>query len=183
MIRTIYMINKSNTKSVLTVFNFILVLFLFAGNTAYGLHPLPLDTSIGKEAPGFALNNLSGNRVSLESFKGKPVLLNFWATWCPYCRKERSHLNELHKDYKDKGLIIVSISTDRSMKKLRKFMADTPADFIVLSDRDGSVSSSYNIMGLPSSLLIDQEGLIKFKFTGFREWNGKDSRKLIETLF
>jgi len=62
-------------------------------------------------------------------------------------------------------------------------MADTPADFIVLSDSDGSVSSSYNIMGLPSSLLINREGVIKYKFTGFREWNSKGSRKLIETLF
>jgi peroxiredoxin len=175
--------NESITKSVLTAFSLILVLFLFAGNTAHGLHPSPLDTNIGNEAPGFALDNLSGKSVSLESFKGKPVLLNFWATWCPYCRKERSHLNELHKEYMDKGLIILSISTDRSIKKLRKFMADTPADFIVLSDSDGSVSSSYNIMGLPSSLLINREGLIKHKFTGFREWNSKGSRKLIETLF
>ena len=108
--------------------------------------------------------------------------MNFWATWCPYCRKERAHLNELYSEYKDNGLIILSISTDRSVKKLKKFMNKTPADFIVLSDTEGRVSSSYNIRGLPSSLLINREGIIKYKFTGFREWNSKGPRKLIDSL-
>jgi peroxiredoxin len=167
----------------LPVLTLMCVIFLFVGNAAYGLHPLPLDANIGKKAPGFVLNDLSGNRVSLESFRGKPVLLNFWATWCPYCRKERSHLNELHRDYTDRGLVILSVSTDRSITKLKKFMKDGPAEFMVLSDSEGRISKSYNIMGLPSSLLINREGIIKHKFTGFREWNSEGSRKLIETLF
>jgi peroxiredoxin len=170
-------------KITLPVLTLMCVMFLFDGNTAHGLRPLPLDANIGKEAPGFVLIDLSGKKVSLDSFRGKPVLLNFWATWCPYCRKERSHLNELHRDYRDKGLVILSVSTDRSIKKLRKFMTDTPAEFIVLSDSDGRISTSYNVMGLPSSLLINREGIIKHKFTGFREWNSERSRKLIDTLF
>lgn len=177
------MINKSITKFVLTTLSLLLVVFLFVGNTAQGFNPLPLDTNIGNESPDFTLNNLSGKMVSLDSFKGKPILLNFWATWCPYCRKERPHLDGLHREYKDKGLIILSISTDRSFNTLKQYMKKTPADFIVLSDSEGRVSSAYNIMGLPSSLLINREGIIKYKFTGFREWKGKGSRKLIEALF
>ena len=173
----------SITKVMLTSLSVLLVMFLFAGSTAQGFNPLPLDSNIGQQAPGFILNDLAGNEISLESFIGKPVLLNFWATWCPYCRKERSHLNDLYKEYKDKGLVILSISTDRSSKKLKQYIEKTPADFLVLSDSEGRVSSSYNIMGLPSSLLIDRKGIIKYKFTGFREWSSQGSRTLIDSLF
>jgi peroxiredoxin len=177
------MTNESIMKYKLPLFSLLLLIFLFTGSTAQGFNPLSLDSSIGQEAPGFILNDLAGKKISLESFIGRPVLLNFWATWCPYCRKERSHLNDLHRKYKDKGLVILSISTDRSLNKLQQYMEKTPADFIVLSDSEGSVSSSYNIMGLPSSLLIDRQGIIKFKFTGFREWNSKGSIELIDSLF
>ena len=170
-------------KSVVTVLSMLIVVLYFSGNTAQGFNPEPLDYNIGQEAPGFILNDLTGKKISLDSFKGKPVLLNFWATWCPYCRKERSHLDTLHKEYKDKGLIILSISTDRSLNTLKKYMKKTPADFIVLYDTNGEVSSAYNIRGLPSSLLINREGIIKNKFNGFREWNNEGSRKLIDSLF
>jgi len=177
------MTNKSFAKFILTSLCMLFVMLLFAGSTAQGFNPLLVDFAIGQEAPGFTLSDIEGKQISLESFKGKPVLLNFWATWCPYCRKERSHLNDLHRKYKDKGLVILSISTDRSLKKLKKYMEKTPADFIVLSDTEGRVSSSYNIIGLPSSLLITREGIIKYKFTGFREWSSKGSRELIDSLF
>lgn len=81
--------------------------------------PFSRKSFIGKEAPAFIAENLSGENVSLSSFKGKPVILNFWATWCPYCRKERPYLNLLHREYKDKGLVIISVSTDRSVKTVK----------------------------------------------------------------
>ena len=177
------MTKNSRIKYKLTLLCLLLSILLINSNPADGFDPLPLDSNIGQKAPGFILKDIAGKEISLESFIGKPVLLNFWATWCHYCRKERTHLNELHGKYKDNGLIILSISTDRSLKKLKQYMKKTPADFIVLSDSEGRVSSSYNIMGLPSSLLINRRGIIKYKFTGFREWNNQGSRKLIESLF
>ncbi len=175
--------NKLNYKIGIISLGLLLALSLPGGNVADGFNSEAFAAGTGTEAPGFVLHSLSGDKVSLQSFKGKPVLLNFWATWCPYCRKERAHLNKLYKEYEDKGLVILSVSTDRSIKKLKKYMDDTPAEFIVLSDREGRVSSSYNIMGLPSSLLINREGIIKYRFTGFREWTSKDSKRVIDSLF
>lgn len=132
------------------------------------------------KAEDFTLKDLSEKDVSLSSFKGSPVLLNFWATWCPYCRKERAHLNSIYKDYKDKGLIILSVSTDRSAGLVKRFLEDVPADFTVLFDSNGSVASSYNVRGLPTSFLINREGIIEQKFMGFREWTSSGSRKLLD---
>jgi peroxiredoxin len=149
---------------------------------AEGFNPVPPDTSIGSSAPDFTLEDISGKKVSLSSFKGKPVLLNFWATWCPYCRRERPHLNTLYNDYKDKGLIILSVSTDQSVTKVREFLKNTPADFIVLSDSNGTASSIYSVGGLPTSYLISREGIIKQRFMGFREWSDPGSKMVIDKL-
>jgi peroxiredoxin len=150
--------------------------------SAEGFNPRTADGSIGTGAPDFSIEDLSGDRVSLSSFRGKPVLLNFWATWCPYCRKERSHLNSLYQDYKDKGLIILSVSTDRKVEKVKQYLKKMPADFMVLSDRKGGAASTYNVIGLPTSYLINSEGIIKHKITGYLDWSDSQSRKLIDGL-
>lgn len=150
---------------------------------AEGFNPLMPDNSAGTKAPDFTLKDVSGKEVSLSSFKGKPVLLNFWATWCPYCRKERAHLDAVYKEYKDKGLIVISVSTDNSVNTVREFLKKVPAGFIVLSDSDGRVASLYNIAGLPSSLLINREGVIKNKIVGFREWTDSSSKEMLNSLF
>ena len=176
------MIKRIHTFVVTGAVVFFLALSPLYNGEAEGRNPLLDYASIGKEAPDFTLEDVSGKRVSLSSFKGNPVLLNFWATWCPYCRKERGHLNTFYSDYRDKGLIILSVSTDSSVNRLREFLKKTPADFIVLSDSKRMVASSYSINGLPTSYLINSDGVIGHKFTGFREWSSPDLRKLIDQL-
>jgi len=161
---------------------FVLALSPLYNGKAEGLNDLLDYASIGKYAPDFTLEDVSGKKVVLSSFKGSPVLLNFWATWCPYCRKEREHLNALYTDYKDKGLIILSVSTDSSVTRLREFLKKTPVDFIVLSDSNRMAASSYSVNGLPTSYLISPDGVIGHKFTGFREWSSPAMRKLIDQL-
>jgi peroxiredoxin len=149
---------------------------------AEGTNPYSSGRMIGQPAPDLSLKDLSGNEVSLASFKGKTVLLNFWATWCPYCRKERAELNTLHAEYKDRGLVIVSVSIDRSLEKLKRYMKEMPAEFIVLSDTEGSSAGSYEIMGLPTSYMIDSKGIVRHKNTGYKKWTSSSSRKIINDL-
>jgi peroxiredoxin len=191
--RDINLTNRKAWKLKMKRSSLIYVLLLMAGTFigishvtdgyAQGIDPLQFDSSVGSKAPDFTLKDTSGKEISLLSFKGKPVLLNFWATWCPYCRRERPHLNALHKDYKDKGLIILSVSTDQSTAKLKEFLKTAPAEFIVLSDSSGTASSLYNVGGLPTSYLISREGIIKQRFMGFREWTDSGSKMLIDKLF
>lgn len=159
---------------------FFFFLTFIAANYAEGFNPMLIDSKTGKSAPDFTLADLSGKEVTLSSFKGKAVLLNFWATWCPYCRKERAHLDALSREYRDKGLIILSVATDHSVSTVKSFMKKTPVDFIVLSDSKGSVSSEYGVSGFPTSFLIDSNGMIKQRVVGFREWTSPGSRKIID---
>jgi peroxiredoxin len=158
------------------------VSFTLLNNRAEGLPPWPLEKTIGQEAPELVLKDLAGKKVSTSSFKGKTVLLNFWATWCSYCRKERAELNTLHMKYSEKNLVILSVSIDKSDSKLKSYMKKHPAEFIVLSDAEGESSKSYEIAGLPTTYLIDDKGIIRHKFVGYRKWTSTSSKRIIDRL-
>ena len=135
-----------------------------------------------QKAPDFTLSDMSGNKVKLSSFEGKPVLLNFWATWCGYCRKERPHLNKVYNSYKNKGLVVISVATDRSVDKVKRYLENIPADFLVLTDKDQTAAAAYGIRGYPSSFLLDRKGYIIHRVAGFREWTNASSGKLLDSL-
>jgi len=170
-------------KILITSLVFCLTVSFFpAPNSSDAFEPWPISELIGNKAPDFRLRDLSGTAVNLSSFEGKPILLNFWATWCPYCRKERAHLNTLYTEYEEKGLIIISVSIDRSVSAVRKYLKKVPSDFIILSDSDSRVASKYSVVGLPSSFLIDRRGIVQQKFTGSQKWTGAGTKKLINRL-
>lgn len=154
----------------------------YGSANAEDIMPWKFDRVIGAQAPDFTIKDLKGNDVTLSSFKGKPILLNFWATWCPHCRRERPELNQLYKDYNGKGLVIISVANDASIEKVKKFVENNPANFIVLSDQDSIATEAYSVYALPTTFLIDRNGVIKKKFPGFRSWTDPESRKLLDEL-
>ena len=129
-------------------------------------------------AESFNLSSIDGKSVSLESFKGKFVLLNFWATWCAPCRKEMPSMNNLHRQLSSKGLEVVGIHVGPSLAGVKKFLTDIPVDFTILIDKDMGLSS-YGVRGLPTTYLINPEGKLIYSATGEREW---DSPEVIEFL-
>ena len=174
---------KNIYRIILLVFTLLSVTLLLSVNLdAQLFSPFEVDKLVGKKAPEFKARDLSGKSVSLSSFKGKPILLNFWATWCPYCREERPYLNSLHKEYKDKGLVIIAVSLDKSEETVRKFLKKMPLDFIILHDNDNAASQPYGVYSLPTSFTIDRNGIIKDKFLGGRNWTDSNSKKVIEEI-
>ena len=174
---------KNIYRIILLVFTLLSVTLLLSVNLdAQLFSPFEVDKLVGKKAPEFKARDLSGKSVSLSSFKGKPILLNFWATWCPYCREERPYLNSLHKEYKDKGLVIIAVSVDKSEETVRKFLKKMPLDFIILHDNDNAASQPYGVYSLPTSFTVDRNGIIKGKFLGARNWTDSNSKKVIEEL-
>lgn len=125
-------------------------------------------------APGFTLRDLSGNEVSLKQYKDKVVLLDFWATWCPPCRRSIPELVDLQKKYLDQGLVILGISTDDPRrtgdKSLLAFKEHYKINYRILR-ADSSVTMDYfgtGSMAIPTLFIIDREGGVVTKIVGFQ---------------
>jgi len=123
-------------------------------------------------APSFSLQDLGGMQISLSDFKGKVVILNFWATWCAPCRREIPSLERLYQLRKDKGFEILAVSVDRaSLSKVASFVANYQMSFPVLADQRGAVGQRYWAKAIPTSFLLDKKGVIRWKVVGTREWD------------
>jgi len=119
--------------------------------------------TIGEVAPNFTVKTLEGKQVSLEQFKGKKVVwLTFWATWCPYCKKEIPALKELHKKFGDKvEVLAINIGVNDSIAKAKdyKFEHDLPYDIIYSNE----ITRQYEIRGTPTQIIIDGQGNIAYR--------------------
>ncbi len=159
----------------------ILLTFLFL--TAEVPSPWGIDELVGKKAPDFTLTDITGRSLSLSSLKGKTVLVNFWATWCPPCRNEMPSLNRLFKAYKDQGLIVLAVSTDRSPSTVKDFLSRYPADFQVFMDADMQTSRRYRVFSMPTGFLLDKNGVIIKRYLGEEDWDSPEIRsEIIKTL-
>jgi peroxiredoxin len=110
-----------------------------------------------RQQADFTLTDLDGKPWSLKSLQGKVVLVNFWATWCPPCRKEMPDLESLHKQFKKKGLVILAIS-DEDASKVKPFIAEKGVSYTVLLDPGRRVNTLFNVMGIPKTFIYDRNG-------------------------
>ncbi len=117
-------------------------------------------------APDFTLQDISGKKVRLADLRGRVVLLEFWATWCPPCRDEIPTLERLHMQYGGKGLVILAISMDEvGWDEVKSFVADRKISYTVLRGTE-DVSTDYKVRLIPAMFLIDKEGIIKKQYMG-----------------
>ncbi len=136
----------------------------------------------GKPAPAFTLLDLNGKKISLSDFKGKVVIIDFWATWCPPCVKEIPHFIDLYKEYKDKGLAIVGISVDhQGINVVKAFNKRYKINYPILM-ADSQVSRAYgNIRSIPTTFVIDPSGNFQKMYVGYRSKSvfEEDLKKLL----
>jgi peroxiredoxin len=117
-------------------------------------------------APDFTLQDLSGKSVKLSDQKGKVVLVEFWATWCPPCRESIPTLEKLHRQYAAKGLVILAVSVDEGgLDAVKKFVAEHKMTYPVLQGTD-DVTGKYMVRLIPAMFLVDKQGNIKKQFMG-----------------
>ena len=122
----------------------------------------------GQPAPPFTLPSLLQNReTNLQQFKGKVVYLDFWASWCAPCRISFPLLNKLHQKLKSQDFEVVAINLDEEKDKAEKFLKEIPVDFTVLRDADGKWSDQYVVESMPTSFIIDRNGVVQMIHHGF----------------
>ena len=121
----------------------------------------------GDAAPAFSLPDASGAATTLASLRGRVVYVDFWASWCTPCRRSFPWMNALHARYGSQGL--VAINVDKRRDDAARFLRDTPAQFAVLYDAQGTVPSAYDVREMPSSYLIDRDGTIVLAEQGFHD--------------
>lgn len=155
----------------------------FAVGIALSLTNTALSAEERPVAPGFSLPSLSRGELSLSDYQGKVVLLNFWATWCMPCRQEMPSMERLWQQYRDKGLVILAVSTDEgSPSRVKSFVKRLKLSFPILLDPDSKVSDLYQVSGLPVSYLIDKQGRLVAEVTGSEDWMSEKSITGIESL-
>ena len=116
---------------------------------------------VGMPAPGFSLPDLDGRSQSLSQYKGKIVLLNFWATWCKPCTTEMPAMQVCYDKLRDEGFVVLAIDELEDDQKVREHIRAHGHTFPVLLDRDNRVANQYGVFGLPVSVFVDETGLIQ----------------------
>jgi cytochrome c biogenesis protein CcmG, thiol:disulfide interchange protein DsbE len=116
---------------------------------------------IGKPAPAFALVDPSGVAYSLEDLRGQVVLVNFWATWCAPCRTEMPELDQVARDYREAGFRVLAVNVLEDAAAVRRYGEELQLDLPLLLDPSGGVYKAYNVQGLPTSFLVDRDGVIR----------------------
>lgn len=138
---------------------------------------------VDDEAPNFLLKDSEGFNVTLDQFRGKVVLLNFWATWCGPCKIEMPAMERLYRSFSRKDFEILAVSTDaQGTAVTRPFQQEVGFTFPVLHDADFGVGLQYGARQLPMTFLIDRKGIIRNRIPGARDWSAPAGKRLIEAL-
>ncbi len=116
--------------------------------------------TLSDTGPAFTLNDLQGQKFSLSETKGKPVMLIFSTTWCPYCIEEIPHLKKIFNDYASRGVVILNIDVKESREKVARFAEKHRLPYRVLLDETTDVAQSYGVRGVPTLVLLDQAGTV-----------------------
>jgi peroxiredoxin len=122
--------------------------------------------SKGDLAPDFVLQSIDGRTRKLSNYRGKVVLVNLWATWCPPCLEELPVLDQLGEEFGDKGLVVLGVAGDEDVQAVRDFLAKSPVKFEVLLDPRGVIGTQYAITGYPETFFVDREGRLRDKIVG-----------------
>lgn len=137
----------------------------------------------GDQAPDFTLQSLQGEQMKLSDLRGKNVMINFWATWCPPCRVEMPHMQEYYETHKENDFAILAVnltSTEKSENDIEPFVNEMGLTFPVVLDTDNKVTDTYEVTGYPTSYFVDKQGVIRHKVVG--AMNQDMIAKLIEGM-
>jgi peroxiredoxin len=136
----------------------------------------------GDLAPDFALTTDDGQTIHLSDLKGQVVMINFWASWCGPCRQEMPLLEQIHQRYEPLGFTLLGVNVEENPDDARTFLQERPVSFPILYDPDNGVSKLYDVIAMPSTVLIDREGNVRYLHHGFKPGYENDYQDQVRNL-
>ncbi len=153
-----------------------------AAVVAQAAPPVELKPWAGGPAPALGLKDLEGAAQPLQAYRGKVVVLNFWATWCEPCRDEMPSLNKLKHSFDGKPVVVLGVNVGEGEGRIKAFLDKVPVEFPVLLDRDAAASRVWKVRMLPATFILDREGRIRYSHAGERDWDAPDVRTKVTAL-
>lgn len=135
-----------------------------------------------RPAPELNLPRLGGGSLNLAELRGRVVLVNFWAVWCPPCRKEMPSMERLSKMMAQRPFTILAVNAGETPERIQSFLSEVPVSFPILLDSDSERMKAWRVFVLPTSFLIDKQGQIRFSLSGHIEWDEPKAVAIIEKL-
>lgn len=133
-------------------------------------------------APDFSLPSLDGGTVALSELRGQVVLINFWASWCGPCRQEMPLLEQIYQRYENFGFTLLAVNVEPDPNSAQAWLEDTPVSFPVLLDKQNQVSKLYDVIAMPSTVLVDREGKVRYVHNGYEPGYEDEYQNQIRTL-
>ena len=155
--------------------------FYFLKMPSFAQTRVDLKPKAGDSAPDFKLLDIYGKKHRLSDYKGKVVLLNFWAKWCPKCLAEKPSMESLKNKLKDEEFVILTVNIDKEDREtVKKFVEEKGYSLPVLLSPGGSIQGLYNTNALPLSFVIDKHGIVFSRITGMQKWDCEDAIKHVK---
>lgn len=153
----------------------LLLATLFLFNSAYA-------GNLSGKAPDFTLKSNQGTNLKLSEQRGDVVMINFWASWCGPCRQEMPLLDAMYKKYKKLGFTIWGVNIEPDSSSANKLLKDVPVSFPILFDTANKVSKQYNVTAMPSTVLVDRNGNLRYLHKGYKPGYENEYRKQVKKL-
>jgi peroxiredoxin len=134
------------------------------------------------DAPSFDLSGPGGERYNLEDMRGKPIIVNFWATWCPPCRKEMPSMQRAWEVLKKEDIAMLAVNVGEDSDLIFAFTAEYPVEFPLLMDKTSEVVSAWKVRGLPTTYVVNPAGQIVYQAIGDRDWDAPEILDQIRKL-
>ena len=164
---------KKTWKQLFVIVPVVLVAFCFNAQAAQVLS--------GK-ATDFTLKSRSGKNIKLSELRGQVVMINFWASWCGPCRQEMPLLEDLYKKYNALGFTLLGVNVEQDSSKANAYLRDISVSFPILFDTKNAVSKAYNISAMPSTVMVDRDGNLRYLHHGYKPGYEKEYQNQIKAL-
>jgi peroxiredoxin len=146
------------------------------------LMPSAYADNIKGQAPDFTLKSRSGENIKLSELRGEVVMLNFWASWCAPCRQEMPLLEVLHKKYGDLGFTLLAVNVEEDSSKADVLLKDISVTFPILFDNTNKVTKLYKVVAMPSTVIIDRDGNLRYLHRGYLPGYEEEYKKQVSEL-